>query len=191
MLNLKNQSTVCVLSIVFNYNLNITQNNINITRLFIFSFNFLLGGMQDTQDKNLAVTALRETEEELGLSHDDIELWGPGNLIITRYETSVLPFAGLIKGEITSDRFRVNADEVELVFTVPIEDLCNKKKIGYTQFRGSYSLPVFMGGPLKIWGLTAMITHVFLHAFIPNKGYVHKVQFVPEMKMGMMKSLVS
>ena len=85
------------------------------------------GGMQDVHDLTLASTALRETEEELGISQKDIEIWGPGSLVVTRHEMSVLPVAGLITCDVNAEELPVNTDEVEEVFTVPIEVLCNKK----------------------------------------------------------------
>ena len=61
------------------------------------------GGMQDVHDLTLASTALRETEEELGISQKDIEIWGPGSLVVTRHEMSVLPVAGLITCDVNAE----------------------------------------------------------------------------------------
>lgn len=36
------------------------------------------GGMQDDRDEDLATTALRETQEELGIRPQDVEVWGSG-----------------------------------------------------------------------------------------------------------------
>ncbi|KAJ8969082.1 hypothetical protein NQ317_016327 [Molorchus minor] len=108
------------------------------------------GGMQDFEDKCLEDTALRETNEELGRIKEAIEI----------------------------DKLKINTREVEEVFTVPLEDLCNPSKIGYTQFRGTYSIPVFFGGQMRIWGLTAIITNMCLRSLLPHKAYSHPTPFL-------------
>lgn len=52
------------------------------------------GGMQDVNDKNLTKTALRETREELGIPENDVEVWGTGNLIVTKGDACVMPVIG-------------------------------------------------------------------------------------------------
>lgn len=141
------------------------------------------GGMQDVTDKNLEQTALRETEEELGIAQDDIDVWGSGNTIVTRRETSVTPVIGKIKGEFHEGRLKVNASEVEDVFTVSLEDLCKPQNLGYTQFRGVFaSMPVFTGGKLRIWGLTALLTYRFLGSLLPHQAYSHSIKFISPVK---------
>lgn len=140
------------------------------------------GGMQDVTDKSLEETALRETEEELGIGLDNIEIWGSGHFIVTRGETSVLPVMGRIKKQIVVEDLKINTSEVGEVFTVPLEDLCDPSKIGHTQFKGSYSVPVFLGGKRRIWGLTAMITNMCLRSLLPQKAYTHKITYIPPIK---------
>lgn len=140
------------------------------------------GGMQDTHDKNLETTALRETHEELGIEQDNIEIWGSGNLIVTRGDTCVLPVIGRIKNDLEIEHLRVNHHEVDEVFAVSLEDLCHPANIGYTQFRGVYSAPVFKGGARRIWGLTAFITNAFLKSLLPTRAYSHKIKYIPSIK---------
>ncbi|XP_018320373.1 nucleoside diphosphate-linked moiety X motif 8 [Agrilus planipennis] len=143
------------------------------------------GGMQDIKDKSLTETALRETEEELGIKQENIEIWGTGNVIVTRNDMVVLPVVGKIKGDLADSTLQINPHEVEEVFTVSLQDLCHPKHTAYTQFRSlyySYSMPVFLGGKRRIWGLTAVITNVFLRALLPLKAYNHKIHFNPPIK---------
>lgn len=140
------------------------------------------GGMQDNQDKSLEATALRETHEELGIEQDNVEIWGSGNLIVTRGETCVLPVIGRIKEDLVMDQLRVNHHEVDEVFAVSLEDLCDPENLGYTQFKNMYSAPVFKGGPRRIWGLTAFITNAFLRSLLPIRAYSHKIKYVPPIK---------
>lgn len=140
------------------------------------------GGMQDVTDKTLEDTALRETQEELGIDLKHIEVWCSGNFIVTRGETSVLPVLGRIKQRLVLEKLKINTNEVEEVFAVPLEDLCNPSSIGHTQFRGSYSVPVFLGGKRRIWGLTAMITNMCLSSLLPVKAYTHRITYLPQIK---------
>lgn len=136
------------------------------------------GGMQDMKDKNFEETALRETEEELGLDRKNVQIWGAGNLIVTGGDTCVMPVIGRIKGDLDLNDLHINPNEVEEVFIVPLQDLCNEKLMGYTQFKGAYSTPLFLGARRKIWGLTALMTHIFLRCLLPAKAYNHKIKFV-------------
>lgn len=139
------------------------------------------GGMEDAGDRNAEQTAVRETEEELGIDQDRIDVWGKGNVIVSRNMTSVLPVIGVLKFGDVKD-LRINPSEVTEVFTVPLEVLCDPHYIKHTQFRTNYSLPVFMGGKRKIWGLTAIITHLFLKALFPKDLYNPNIKFIRPLK---------
>nr|XP_023021705.1 nucleoside diphosphate-linked moiety X motif 8 [Leptinotarsa decemlineata] len=140
------------------------------------------GGMQDVSDKTLEDTALRETKEELGISSDQIEIWGSGKLIVTKRETCVMPVIGRIRGNLDIKELKINPMEVEEVFTVPLEDLCNPAFLGYTQFRNSASLPVFLGGKRRIWGLTALMTNMCLCSLLPPKAYSQRIKYITPVK---------
>lgn len=148
-----------------------------------FDLYILISGMQDELDPTLEYTALRECQEELGIDPSFVKIWGPGNTLISRHETSVMPVVGEIKGKLDLSRLRVNPKEVEEVFCVSLEDLCNPKLIRHTQFRGAFSAPVFLGGQRRIWGLTGIITNVFLQCLLPREVYKHKVNYVPNVSI--------
>ncbi|XP_010709116.1 nucleoside diphosphate-linked moiety X motif 8 [Meleagris gallopavo] len=65
-----------------------------------------------------------------------------------------------------------NPDEVAEVFTLPLEHLLQEENQGYTHFRTAgrygYTLPVFLNGPHRIWGLTAIITELTLELLAPD-----------------------
>lgn len=50
------------------------------------------GGMQDQNDKNLAETALRETQEELGIHPNDVVIWGKGMIYFYLFKCQNLIF---------------------------------------------------------------------------------------------------
>ncbi|KAB0793246.1 hypothetical protein PPYR_12866 [Photinus pyralis] len=137
------------------------------------------GGMFDDKDKCLEHTATRETEEELGIGEEDIRVWGRGKLIVTATDKCVLPIMGQILTDFTCKSLKINKNEVEEVFTVPLEDLCDPKFLRHTQFRGGYSMPVFLAGAHRIWGLTALITHQFLKSLALIVTYNNIVPMIP------------
>lgn len=62
--------------------------------------------------------------------------------------------------------------QVEEVFTLPLAHLLQAENQGYTHFckegRFDYTLPVFLHGPHRIWGLTAVITEFTLKLLAPD-----------------------
>ncbi|XP_066994558.2 mitochondrial coenzyme A diphosphatase NUDT8 [Anabrus simplex] len=126
------------------------------------------GGVKDEADESLEETALRETEEELGISKGYVDIWGHANFIGTaQQDMAVMPFVGCL-GVINLEQLHLNQEEVAAAFTVPLKQLCDPVNQRYTHFRGKYSLPVFTGGEYKIWGVTAVITHIVLSSLIPD-----------------------
>lgn len=135
------------------------------------------GGKQDSNDPSLEVTALRETEEELGIPKSVVEIWGHGNIIIGK-EFNILPVIGYV-GDIEIKSLKPNLAEVEFAFTIPLNHFYDLKNCKYTQFRdrSSYILPVFINAKCKVWGITALITHIVLRAYSPTK-YLHELELI-------------
>ncbi|KAK9962833.1 hypothetical protein ABG768_008183 [Culter alburnus] len=67
--------------------------------------------------------------------------------------------------------FRPNPSEVEEVFTLTLEHLCQAQNRGYTHFRTGdrfgYTLPVFHGPRYRVWGLTAVALDQALALIVP------------------------
>ena len=78
------------------------------------------GGRFDPQhDETFEDTALRETEEELGLAREKIRLTGRLDTMVTPRAVIVEPFIGLL--EIANiEELRPDPAEVEAVFTLPL-----------------------------------------------------------------------
>jgi 8-oxo-dGTP pyrophosphatase MutT (NUDIX family) len=113
------------------------------------------GGRRD-EGEELLDTALREAEEEIGLSRERVEIVGalpPIGTFVTNYK--VHPFVGLIEKGL---RFEPNPAEVESVLVASLDDLA----AGFAKRR-----LVRRGVPIKtdtytiadkmIWGATARI----------------------------------
>lgn len=88
-------------------------------------------------------------------------------------KVNVMPVFGYI-GDINVDELRVNKREVEEAFVLSLEKICDPTLFRFTQFRDGYTLPTFVGGKHKIWGLTAIITHLIMRALVPD-AYKNKL----------------
>lgn len=113
------------------------------------------GGKQDPEDANLAETALREAEEEIGLARDNVELLAslPPHETVTGFV--VTPVIGRV---CTHFRPRPEAGEVDEVFRVPYAFLADpahyrvQSRLWQGKKRAYYTIP---WGPYYIWGATA------------------------------------
>jgi 8-oxo-dGTP pyrophosphatase MutT (NUDIX family) len=113
------------------------------------------GGRQDPGE-DLLETAIREAEEEIGLSRDRVDVAGalpPVGTFVTSYK--VHPFVGLIDEGL---RFEPNPAEVESVLVASLDDLV----AGYGKRRlMPRGIPIktdtYVVGDSLIWGATARI----------------------------------
>ncbi|GBF51176.1 NUDIX domain protein [Leptospira ryugenii] len=80
------------------------------------------GGVKDPEDSDLLSCALREWEEEMGVSRTQIEIIGKHEHLLTRTGFHITPFLGIYSGDF---QFSYNRDEVEKVILLPIKSLWN------------------------------------------------------------------
>lgn len=149
----------------------------------------------EEHDTSYVDCALRETEEEIGINRDRITLWGQTSLVHLRNAPAIMPVIGMINNY-RADLLKINSQEVERVFTVPISELCQNRK--HTQFRmiprnirdrsgsgtltASYSIPVYTVEEARIWGITAIITHLFLQSLLPADIYDRQIPYISKYK---------
>ncbi|XP_004618622.2 mitochondrial coenzyme A diphosphatase NUDT8 isoform X1 [Sorex araneus] len=129
------------------------------------------GGKCDPTDQDVIETALRETREELGLVVPEEHVWGTLRPVHDPQKAAVVPvLAGV--GPLDLQSLKPNPDEVDEVFALPLTHLLQAENQGYTHFckggRFSYTLPVFLHGPHRVWGLTAVITEFTLQLLAPD-----------------------
>ncbi|XP_073665356.1 mitochondrial coenzyme A diphosphatase NUDT8 isoform X2 [Tursiops truncatus] len=129
------------------------------------------GGKCDPADRDVVHTALRETREEVGLVVPEEHVWGVLRPVHDQRKTTVVPvLAGV--GPLDPQSLRPNPDEVDEVFALPLAHLLQEQNQGYTHFchggHFRYTLPVFLHGPHRIWGLTAVITEFTLQLLAPG-----------------------
>jgi 8-oxo-dGTP pyrophosphatase MutT (NUDIX family) len=124
------------------------------------------GGRQDEPDEDLRLTALREAEEEIGLSPDEVELAGalpPVGTFVTSYR--VFPFVGLIKpGHV----WRPQETEVEAVLELPLRELAAGHEMQRLIRRGvPFRTPTYTVDGHFVWGATARMLQSLLDRLEP------------------------
>ena len=115
------------------------------------------GGKKDKSDSSPIETALRETQEEVGLNPKNVEIIAslPSHKTATGFV--IKPYLGLINQPFSET---LRQGEVDEIFTVPYEYILNEKNfsIQTRKWKGSqrnyYVVPY---GPYYVWGATARI----------------------------------
>lgn len=120
------------------------------------------GGGRQVEDADLLQCALRETEEELGILPQDVEVFGRLDDFFSVHGYHVTPFVGRYPYPYD---FRVSRGEIAEVIELPLQGFLQSGVWHQEnwQHRGR-EIPVdfFHVGPYEIWGLTAAILHQFL-----------------------------
>jgi len=121
------------------------------------------GGRWEAGDTDLSITALRETEEEIGLPRSLIELKGTLKQRYSRFGLNVLPYVGVLHESV---ELVPNPDEIASIFHVPLNyfiekqpdriDLLHRQDVRIVAPAWNYE-------DYDIWGLTAMFTQDLLH----------------------------
>ena len=121
----------------------------------------LPGGAQE-QNESLEKTALRETEEEIGVSPETVELIG-------RLSTLYVPFSGFdihpyVGWATEMPEINISVEEVDKIISVPVTELIdsNNLRIKNTGLRGiPVKMPYFNLKNEIVWGATSMILSEF------------------------------
>ncbi|XP_013148113.1 PREDICTED: nucleoside diphosphate-linked moiety X motif 8, mitochondrial [Papilio polytes] len=127
------------------------------------------GGKKE-EGESVVETALRETEEEIGVPASNIDVWCEMPQVQGRNKDMLItPVVGeIINFDPTA--LRRNFNEVEEIFTVPIKELCDKRNHAHLRYE-KHPIPLFMYEKHKVWGITGLITHLFLQCFLPSEVY--------------------
>lgn len=122
------------------------------------------GGGQHPEDGNLWATAIRETEEEIGVPRESIRLLGALPRMVTVTDFEVSPFVGAIPYPIV---FRPEAAEVESILEIPLSYLLDPQVVEEKALRWKghdVMTLVYHYHGHAIWGATARILADFLEA---------------------------
>lgn len=139
------------------------------------------GGRIEEDDPSPLEAAIREAQEELGISREYIHILGPLDYVESPIGVTVWPFAAYLS---TRD-FIISKGEIDHLFTVPIswlethrpqvaqvdiatrpapnfpEGLSASGQIGWKQ-RKCYDIKLYEYESYKIWGITAHILDNFM-----------------------------
>ena len=120
------------------------------------------GGMWEEKDTSLFDTAMRESNEEIGLKKKNVMDLGRMNYLLSRHKVEVNPFVGYLE----SNQEFIGNFEIDEIFDVPVSFLLNNNNIFYKEFKRNdlrISMPSWVYNGNRIWGLTALITADFLN----------------------------
>ena len=133
----------------------------------------LPGGQYENEDVTLDNTAKRETEEEIGVNRDEVEILGKlTDLFIPVSNFIVKPYVGILNRK---PAFRLNPNEVADIFSLNINEFINPKieQKEVTVRDSTIKAPFFIFENTEIWGATAMILNEFSE--IVKKFNVEKI----------------
>jgi len=117
------------------------------------------GGRLEIFDKNLKHTALRETEEEVGIAKSDVEvLKRLTKLYIPPSNFWVYPYVGLLY---KTPNLVPQKSEVEKILEIDIDEFLDensliKQKLS-TSYASNIEVPAFSLNGQVVWGATAMM----------------------------------
>lgn len=118
--------------------------------------------MRHAEDGDLLATALRETQEEMGIAPADVTVLGQLDDIVSVHRYHVTPFVGAFPYPYP---FRVNGREIAEVLELPLNLLCDPALWRCENWiHQGRRTPVWFcsAGREEIWGLTAAILRQFL-----------------------------
>lgn len=137
----------------------------------------LPGGMRDVGDIDLKMTALRETEEEIGIERERIEtigelpkVWTPSGFLVT-------PVVGLLREPRGKVVVKPNEAEIDLWFWCSLTQLENpeayrqeEREIQMDGRNVRVPVDVFLVDTHRIWGVTGAILRNFIERWKLSDG---------------------
>ncbi len=129
------------------------------------------GGGRDKEDPTPLHTALRETEEELGIDRRRVRVLGMLDEVPTISQYRVRPFVGVIPGD---GQYRPSAEEVAFILEVPLVSLLDPSILRIERkevFGAERELYFYTYGSHVIWGATARMLRDFLQHVTQVPGF--------------------
>jgi 8-oxo-dGTP pyrophosphatase MutT (NUDIX family) len=117
------------------------------------------GGACDASDRDLLDTALRETDEEIGVSPSSVEMIAELDDIVTPTNFRVTPFAGIIPFPYA---FKIDPQETSELIEIPLAHLLNDShhRLGYRRvFNQTHEVHYYDYKDYTVWGVTGLILH--------------------------------
>jgi 8-oxo-dGTP pyrophosphatase MutT (NUDIX family) len=132
------------------------------------------GGRADLDDPSLQVTALRETQEEIGVDQADVEILGKSCSITTVTDYEISPYVGLLPWPY---QLTLSKEEVEKTLLIPINWLADpvnhRQEYWESPAVPGFEIPVYFFSEFEgevLWGATAQIVVDFLELIQNTTG---------------------
>ncbi|KAJ3275505.1 nudix (nucleoside diphosphate linked moiety X)-type motif 8 [Terramyces sp. JEL0728] len=127
------------------------------------------GGKRDQEDVDVIATALRETDEEINIKPERVQILGKFVSVPNKSgNTKVTSVVGFL-GDINPEQLQVNPEEVQKVFAVDIDTLLKTKAMENFRDTG-FMMPTWTVGEDKIWGLTGYVLGEFLKKVVLHES---------------------
>ncbi|NIV16874.1 MAG: CoA pyrophosphatase [Woeseiaceae bacterium] len=120
------------------------------------------GGRMEPGDADIAGTALRETEEEVGIRQSGVSVIGFLDPMPTITGYAVTSVVGIVEADYQLD---IDRTEVEYVFEVPLSflmDSSNRRLVDREYLDSSFKMVEYHYKDERIWGATAFIIEKFI-----------------------------
>lgn len=115
------------------------------------------GGKRDLTDSDLLRTALRESNEEVGLIPHEVEVLGQLSPVASRFGLKVTPFVGIVPENVA---LLAEEREIDQIFRVPLDFFLDTRPemSSPIDFYGKrFRIPTYHFEGKRIWGLTAFM----------------------------------
>jgi 8-oxo-dGTP pyrophosphatase MutT (NUDIX family) len=125
------------------------------------------GGRQEESDSDAIEAAIRETEEEIGIPKNQIDVLGslPNYRTISGYE--MVPVVAIVDADPT---LNLDHNEVDSAFEVPLDHVLNRRNhLVHWINRGNGKYPIFFipANNTYIWGATAALLRTLSNHIYP------------------------
>lgn len=127
------------------------------------------GGRWEESDRDLRHTALRETEEELGIAPTQVEILGELGQLVTPTGYHITPYVGFIPHPYA---YQLNPDEIAGIIEVPLDHLLEPQNLRLERgefFNSLTEMPYFQFKQHVIWGATGRITRELTELILEDR----------------------
>jgi len=120
------------------------------------------GGRMEPEDADITATALRETEEEIGIARQGVSVIGYLRPMPTITGYAITPVVGLVASNL---QLTIDTTEVASTFEVPLAfllDPANRKRVEHELHGSLVRMVEYHFDGQRIWGATAFILDKFI-----------------------------
>lgn len=130
------------------------------------------GGKREEGDADITYTALRETEEEIGVKPEEVQVIGAlSELYIPPSNFLVYPTVGVLKG---AANFSRQEYEVEEIIEIPLSFFLKEESRSTTRIKvmgkTEVEVPAYLYDKYVIWGATAIMMSEFVYVLNNGSG---------------------